>query len=167
MSFKKGFTLLEIVVAMAIFSTLITIVGKFFHYTMERVVSRQESSECQLQRGRLIRLLERDLRYMLPGEITNLSDNVYSWIKYYNDSGIEGPVRCIYVLDISGNVHRILLHENQAFSHAMLSPTTVIASGIGALSIGQTLDGGTCINIRTENQPEIFIRTVTWFPDEQ
>jgi prepilin-type N-terminal cleavage/methylation domain-containing protein len=163
-SFRSGFTLLEIVVATAILSVLVTILGKFSHRAVERVISDQESLEYRIQCGRVIRLLEDDLRFMFPAEVVNPSDNVYSWTKYFDDDGIEGPVRCIYSLDARGAIHRILLHGDQEFFQDMLSRETVVASGVGELSIVQISVPDARINIRIKNRPGTLTQSVSWFP---
>lgn len=158
--------MLEIIVAMAILSVWVTILGKFFHRAVERVANDQESSEYQLQCGRLVRLLEDDLRFMPPMEVENPSAHVYSWIKYFDDAGIEGPVRCTYAWDTQGNVHRVLLHHDQEFSLSTLSPGSVVASGIGEFSIVQTPALDMCINVRIKNRPGTLTQSLTWFPAE-
>ncbi|MDR0727756.1 MAG: type II secretion system GspH family protein [Puniceicoccales bacterium] len=166
-SFRRGFTLLEILVAMAILSVLVTILGKFFHRAVTKVVSDQESIEYQLQCGRLVRLLEDDLRFMPPAEVANSSANVYSWVKCSDDTGIEVPTRCVYALDAEGNVHRVLLWENQTFDLVLLSPENVVASGIGELSIVQTAAPDARIDIRITNHAKTRTQSITWFPAGQ
>jgi prepilin-type N-terminal cleavage/methylation domain-containing protein len=163
-SFSRGFTLLEIVVAMAILSFLVTILGKFSHRAVERVINDQESVEYRLQCGRLIRSLEDDLRFMPPAEVVASSANVYSWMKHFDDDGIETPVGCTYALDAQGDVHRVLLHGNQEFSPAMLSRETVVARGVGELSIVQTSAPDAHMDIRIKNRPGTFTQSLTWFP---
>jgi prepilin-type N-terminal cleavage/methylation domain-containing protein len=166
-SFRSGFTLLEIIVAMAILSVLVTILGKFSHHTAERIISDQESIEHRLQCGRLIRLLENDLRFAPLREVVHLSAGIYSWMMHFDDGGIEGPVCCVYALDAQGNVHRILLRRDQAFSPAMLSWETVVANGVGELSIAQTSASDMRTSIHIKNRPGTLTQSLTWFPIKQ
>ncbi|MDR2341187.1 MAG: type II secretion system GspH family protein [Puniceicoccales bacterium] len=163
-SFRKGFTLLEIIVAMAILSGLITILGKFSRQAIKKVVGNQENLESQLQSSRIVRLLEDDLRFMPPSEVDTVSSGVYSWVKYFDDEGTETPTRCVYALDGQGNIHRILLPSHQSFDISMLTKKTIITNGIGKFLIAYTYVPDANIRVCIENRQGTRTRTLTWFP---
>jgi prepilin-type N-terminal cleavage/methylation domain-containing protein len=144
---RGGFTLLEVLVAMAIFSGLALVLGKFCHHLIDKIFTGQSHSEYQFQCNRLLRVLREDLRFASLESVECPTSGVYTWVQKLGAADGETSVRRVYANDGQGNIYRVLLPVAATVEHFSFDRQFVVATGIGNLVILPVVESNPSVKI--------------------
>ncbi|MDR0428580.1 MAG: hypothetical protein LBG86_00915 [Puniceicoccales bacterium] len=153
---KDAFTLLEMLLALSIAMVIATCLGKFFQCTLQNIMFMQRRSNYHFQCARVLQLMEEDLWQGEMSSLTTIAPSTYAWRRKGNlFEEEEDGVSCIYALDSSGNIHRLILRDDEPFYPSLLDVHSIIGTGFSSLQlvpIDQNEDGSNCLEVILDDQ---------------
>jgi prepilin-type N-terminal cleavage/methylation domain-containing protein len=138
---SDGFTLLEVLVALAILGCLLLSVEKIFHYSGKCIGDGYGQSEYHFQSARLLRFLRDDLRFAELETIHPLGGRGYAWQVNFDDEGKERVTYRSYVLDDEGCIRRICGDRRPQKDKSFYEKAEIIATEIGAWTLEKYISG--------------------------
>ncbi|MDR2668110.1 MAG: prepilin-type N-terminal cleavage/methylation domain-containing protein [Puniceicoccales bacterium] len=134
-SHSKGFTLLELLLAMAIGTALTMVAAMYLRGIEDRSTATADRTEFALKRARLVQQLEDDLLNLSPETFTILATGA-TW-------QTSSPKKfCTYAFEADKKrLHRFFTDGDGAASAVEMTARTVLLDGVEEFSIG-TLDTG-------------------------
>ncbi|MDR1437513.1 MAG: prepilin-type N-terminal cleavage/methylation domain-containing protein [Puniceicoccales bacterium] len=135
---REGFTLIEVLLALSIFTLIAISVEKFFHSTLRAITAMERLSNYRFNCARLFQFLGDDLHHgtVKGGEIKKIGTDAYIWPLRGTISGSEDPMQCVYARDAHGTIHRIILNSKGSFDPSQFAQNTAIASSFASFSMG-------------------------------